>query len=91
MTLFCLPTALDRSRLGIAATRKIGKAVQRNLARRRLREIFRAHRPAGAFDVVIVPRREFFEATYAGVEAEYRALLTRQRRGPRRDGSSRTR
>jgi len=90
MTLFCLPSEFDHSRLGIAATRKIGKAVQRNLAKRRLREIFRTHRPAGRLDIVIVPRREFFEATHAGVEAEYRSLLHRHRRGQGRE-STRTR
>ena len=36
MTLFVLPTGSDRSRLGVAATRKIGGAVSRNRAKRRV-------------------------------------------------------
>lgn len=91
MTLFSLPNELGHCRLGIAATRKIGRAVRRNLAKRRLREIFRTNRPARGLDIVVVPRREFFEATYAGAEAEYRALLNRRIRGPGREAPRRAR
>jgi len=38
MTVFLLENSLSRPRLGIAATRKFGSAVQRNRAKRRLRE-----------------------------------------------------
>ena len=42
--LFGLPNALGYSRLGVTATRKLGGAVQRNRAKRLLREIFRRNR-----------------------------------------------
>ena len=52
------------ARLGIAATRKMGAAVERNRAKRLVRELFRHNKPALAVDVVVVPRREILEARY---------------------------
>ena len=68
------------ARLGIAATRKMGGAVERNRAKRRVREVFRHHKPAGAVDVVVVPRRELIEAPYERVEAEFLLLLSKSRK-----------
>ena len=71
-------------RLGIAATRKFGGAVQRNRAKRLIREIFRRNKIAPGFDVVVIPRRELLDATLSALEADYRALLERSvRRKPR--------
>lgn len=88
LTLFVLPNQLDHSRLGVAATRKIGGAVQRNLAKRRMREIFRRHRARPGFDVVVVPKREFFEATFAEIAAEYQSVVARAGRAHARRGST---
>jgi ribonuclease P protein component len=77
MTLFALPNGRSVARLGIAATRKLGGAVRRNLAKRLAREWFRHHKPADALDVVIIPRRELFEAPRAALEADYCATLRR--------------
>ena len=78
MTMFTRPGDRETPRLGIAATRKIGSAVERNRAKRIVRELFRHHKPAGGLDVVVVPRREFLDASYARLEAEFRALLDRR-------------
>jgi ribonuclease P protein component len=40
-TLFFLPNSIGTKRLGIIASRKIGNAVVRNRAKRKIREIFR--------------------------------------------------
>jgi ribonuclease P protein component len=77
MTLFVKPNAGGYARLGIAATRKIGGAVVRNRAKRLTREVFRQHKPATALDIVVVPRREFPDASYASLEREFDALLER--------------
>jgi ribonuclease P protein component len=42
MTCFALPNEVGSSRLGIAASQKIGNAVVRNRAKRLVRELFRA-------------------------------------------------
>jgi len=41
---FFKPGRLDRPRLGITVTRKVGKAAQRNRIKRRVREFFRLNR-----------------------------------------------
>ena len=77
MTCFALPNGLDAPRLGIAASRKIGNAVMRNRAKRRVRELFRAHKPLKSLDIVFVPRRELVSAAWPDLEADYRAALQR--------------
>ncbi len=47
MIVFTLPRVGQPTRLGIAATRKMGIAVERNRAKRRVRELFRHHPAAG--------------------------------------------
>lgn len=85
MTMFTREREAGPARLGIAATRKMGAAVERNRAKRLVRELFRHHKPAAALDVVVVPRREILDASFDRIEAEFRLLLTRHpstRSGP---------
>ena len=77
MTMFTRTRDAGVARLGIAATRKMGGAVDRNRAKRLVREVFRHHKPAGALDVVVVPRREILNAPYEKLEAEFVSLLSR--------------
>jgi len=80
MTMFTREREAGPARLGIAATRKMGAAVERNRAKRLTRELFRHHKPPGPTDVVVVPRREMLEASYARVETEFLTLLSRKPR-----------
>ena len=82
MTMFTRERDAGPSRLGIAATRKMGGAVERNRAKRLVRELFRKNKPASATDVVVVPRREIVDAAFERVEAEFRSLLSRSSRRP---------
>ncbi len=77
MTMFTREREGGVARLGIAATRKMGGAVERNRAKRLVREVFRHHKPAGALDVVVVPRREILDAPYHRLEAEFVGLLSK--------------
>ncbi len=79
-TLFLLPNGRTTSRLGIAATRKLGGAVRRNRAKRLIREIFRRNKVAAGYDLVVVPKRELFDASLEALEAEYGSLVTRSLR-----------
>jgi len=88
-TLFLLP-ATDRSsptRLGIAATRKLGAATSRNRAKRLIREVFRRNKISPGFDVIVVPKRELLDASRTAIEAEYQDAVQRsirRARGARR-------
>ena len=76
-------------RLGIAATKKLGGSVQRNRAKRLIREVFRHNNIAPGFDVVVVPKREMLDATLTVLEADYRNSLERRFRPRRPDGATR--
>jgi ribonuclease P protein component len=82
-TVFLLPNERGVGRLGIAATKKIGGAVQRNRAKRLIREVFRRNKIAPGFDVVVIPKREFLDASLSTLEADYRNLVERRLRQDR--------
>ena len=66
-------------RLGVVASRVIGKAFQRNRAKRRLREAWRInrHHLHGDYDVVLVARRHVLTAHWPDIVDEL-AWLTRK-------------
>jgi ribonuclease P protein component len=74
---FVVATPRPVSRLGVSATRKFGGSVQRNLAKRRVREVFRRMPMPPGLDVVVVPKREFPDASHAELDADIRAALAR--------------
>src|SRR5262249_50679407 len=76
-TLFVRPNGLTGGRLGIAATKKLGGSVQRNRAKRLIREGFRRNKLAPGFDVIVVPKREPLAATLIALEADYRLTVAR--------------
>jgi ribonuclease P protein component len=80
MTMFTREREAGPARLGIAATRKMGDAVERNRAKRLVRELFRHNKPGAAMDIVIVPRKEMLEASYERIEAEFKSLLSKPAR-----------
>jgi ribonuclease P protein component len=87
LVLLARPNHLEHDRLGIIASRKLGNAVIRARAKRRIREVFRRHEPDVSkqrglvpLDLVVIPRRELIAAPFAAVASEYQSVLTRARR-----------
>ena len=66
-------------RLGVVSSRKVGDAVHRNRARRRLREAFRRHRDrfAGEVDVILVARSGVVRAAWSDLVEELLVLAAR--------------
>lgn len=64
---------------GVITSRKVGNAVERSRARRRLREIFRVHRPqlAAGLHMVMVARRGAALADFAILCDEWRGLAAK--------------
>lgn len=58
LVIYCRKNRLGRSRLGVTVSTKLGCAVVRNRARRRLREVFRlnAGRLKQGYDIILVAR-----------------------------------
>ena len=79
-TVFVLTNGGTVARLGIAATRKLGGAVKRNRAKRLIREVFRRNKIPTGLDIVVVPRRELFDASLTALEADYLTSLERASR-----------
>ncbi|TDI92512.1 MAG: ribonuclease P protein component [Chloroflexi bacterium] len=83
MTIVGLPNVRSISRLGVVAPRRLGKAVRRNRAKRRVRELFRHNKPLVGLDLVVLPRREFLDAPFAVLLDDYQSTLRRQVRSRR--------
>jgi ribonuclease P protein component len=84
MTALFLPNGLGHGRLGIIASRRLGGAVQRNRAKRLIREIFRLNKTArSGWDLVIIPKTDLLDADFAAIEADFRNICQRHSRRTR--------
>lgn len=68
-------------RLGLSVSRKVGKANQRNLIKRRLREIFRLHQleMVENLELVIIPRKEALDLDYFDLESTILKSFSREK------------
>lgn len=75
--IYCRRTGRPVSRLGITTGVKLGNAVKRNRARRRIRALYRIHEPEllPGYDVVIVARTRVIYGQYSELERSFRQLV----------------
>lgn len=66
MVIYCRRNKLDHNRLGMTASVKLGHAVVRNRARRRLREVYRLNSPQlrKGWDIILVARSRTVTASW---------------------------
>lgn len=79
MVLYCRKNRLGRNRLGITVSVKLGHAVVRNRARRRLREVYRLNRDAlkEGYDLILVARRRTLTAPWKDLNDTFLRLCTK--------------
>jgi len=79
LALYCRRNGRSYNRLGITTGVKLGKAVQRNKVRRRLREIYRLHEAefGAGWDIVAVARVKAVHSRYRELERGFLGLASR--------------
>jgi ribonuclease P protein component len=75
MSVFVLTRPESAARVGVAASKKLGGAVDRNRAKRRVREVFRLAGIETPADIVVIPRRELLNAPFESVTREFASLV----------------
>lgn len=70
---------LGKNRIAVIAGRSVGGAVQRNLAKRRIRSAVQSFQPdlQKGFDLVIIARKRILEIKYQTLIEALRSLLTK--------------
>jgi len=74
---YCRKTGRPVSRLGITTGLKLGNAVRRNRARRRIRELYRTCEGEllPGYDIVIVARTRVIFGRYREIQRSFRQLM----------------
>jgi ribonuclease P protein component len=77
--LVACPTDQEMVRIGVVAGRPVGKAVQRNRAKRLLRAAAQPFLPLmkSGFDLVLIARKPLVEANYSAVHTAVGSLMKR--------------
>ena len=89
-SLVAAPNDCGHDRLGLTVSRRVGGAVIRNRAKRRLRECYRRNKREGApaLDLVLMAKKEIAACIHQDLEREYRQRLQRlQQRLARSSGA----
>jgi len=71
LVMYVLENGLDKNRLGISVSKKVGNSVVRHQVTRLIRESYRLHEDLfhSGFDIVVVARVRAKDAKYAEIES----------------------
>lgn len=76
---FVAPNFMERNRVGFVASKKVGKAVMRNRAKRQLRAIVQNEwsgiKPG--YDLVIIVRKNFPDASFDLIKKDFSIVIRR--------------
>lgn len=77
VVMYYMPNKLGYNRVGYSVSKKVGKSVVRNRAKRLMKEVFRLNvdRLKEGYDFVFIARVRMNEATYSDVEKSMRRLF----------------
>ena len=75
--IFVLPNQINKQRLGITTSRKVGAAARRNRVKRLLREFFRLHKAClpPSSDILFIAKPGAGRVNYSGLREELEFLL----------------
>ena len=73
LVIYAMRNGSKENRLGVTASTKLGHAVVRNKARRRLKEVYRLHEQElkAGFDVILVARSRCVTVEFAKLEKSF--------------------
>ena len=76
LVLYARPNRTDQNRVGITTGKKLGHAVVRNRARRRLREVYRLNEAKfkPGYDIVVVARHKCVTGNFQKLTKAYLSL-----------------
>jgi len=71
LVLYKRKNGLGYSRIGFSITKKFGNSVERNRAKRRLKEICRLnfHNIENGYDIIIIPKKNVMDINYKQLES----------------------
>ena len=77
LVLVARPNSLDVTRVGYSVGKRVGNAVVRNKAKRRLREAVRLATVRAGWDIVLIARKDASSADYQRLSRSVAALIRR--------------
>lgn len=77
IVMYYKPNKLDYNRVGFSVSKKVGKSVVRNRAKRLIKEAYRLNETSTThgFDLVFIARVRIVEANFLDIEKSMRRLL----------------
>ena len=79
LVLVARPNSLETSRVGLSVSKRVGKAVLRNLVKRRLREAVRRVDLGKGWDILLIARKGAGDTDFHALDRSLRSLCRRAR------------